>query len=306
MPDQKLFVISLRCGRLANRLILFANFIALAEEHGWRVSNVTFHSYAAFFKATHRDIYCRYPVAERKSPLDLIPGVAATIRKTRIFNHAVRAASLWHARLLIFGKSAVTLRESPGRNVLNLEGGQFQNQIRDARIVFVHGWKFRALDLVERHAEKIRNYFQPLDEFEEPAAGVIAQLRREADIVAGVHIRQGDYRRWLGGRYFFPVTRYAAWMQELAAQFPGQRVSFFVCSDEPRNTEEFPGLSTAFGKSPVNDLCALAKCDYIVGPVSTFSQWASFYGQKPLLHLRGSGDKIDLEKFRVSNLDYVT
>ena len=41
--NQKLFTIGLRCGRLANRLILFANFIALAEEQGHRVINFTFH-----------------------------------------------------------------------------------------------------------------------------------------------------------------------------------------------------------------------------------------------------------------------
>lgn len=54
-PDRKFFIVALRCGRLANRLILFANLIALAEEQRHRLINSTFHSYARFFKTTCRD-----------------------------------------------------------------------------------------------------------------------------------------------------------------------------------------------------------------------------------------------------------
>src|SRR5580700_2068789 len=84
LMDHKLFVFGLRTGRMANRLILFANFIAVAEEQGHRIINFTFHSYADFFETTRRDIYCRYPVPRRRSWLDVLPGVAVGIRKTRI------------------------------------------------------------------------------------------------------------------------------------------------------------------------------------------------------------------------------
>ncbi len=138
-----------------------------------------------------------------------------------------------------------------------------------------------------------------------PARDAIEPLRREADIVIGVHIRQGDYRGWFDGKYFFPAARYAAWMHELAAQFPGRRVAFFVCSDEPRSLGEFPGLTVGLGTdSPVSDIYALARCDYILGTKSTFSQWASFYGEKPLLQVCGTDEPAKLENFRVSYLDW--
>jgi len=95
-------------------------------------------------------------------------------------------------------------------------------------------------------------------------------------------------------------------MQELAGQFPGKRVAFLVCSDEPRQAREFPGLNVGFGTdSPVGDLCALANCDWIFGPISTFSQWASFYGNKPLLNLYRSEDRVELAKFKVSDLQEI-
>ena len=301
--DPKLFVIARRCGRLANRLVLFANIIAFAEEQGHRVINFTFHSYAGLFEATRRDIYCQYPVAKRKSWLDVIPGVAYTVRKTRIFYHAVRAASMLNECCPILGRSVVTLRENPGRDITFMDGPEVEVEIRNARIIFLYGWRFRAPDCVQRQAKKIRAYFQPVKEYELCSRQAVERLRQDADVVIGVHVRQGDYRIWRGGKCFFPISRYATWMHELAEQFPSRRVSFLVCSDEPRHEREFQRLSVGFGAgSPVGDLYALAKCDYILGPAGTFSQWASFYGNKPLLQLQDSGARIELEKFRVAHL----
>jgi hypothetical protein len=35
----------------------------------------------------------------------------------------------------------------------------------------------------------------------------------------------------------------------------------------------------------VEDLYAFAGCDLLVGPPSTFTAWAAFYGEVPLLHV---------------------
>lgn len=303
--NQKLFTIGLRCGRMANRLILFANFVALAEEQGHRLINFTFQSYAELFEGTRENIYCRYPRPKRRSWMDIVPGVAAVLRKIRILYHATRYISLLNERFPVFGNAVVTLRELPGRRVTLLDGPECQQKIRRAKIVFVYGWSLRAPSLVKKHGDKIRVYFRPIEKFEKASRNAIESLRRGADVVIGVHIRQGDYRQWFGGKYFFPVARYAAWMRELAAQFPDRKSSFFVCSDEPRRAGEFPGLTVGFGAdSPVSDVYALARCDYILGTKSTFSQWASFYGEKPLLQVCDTNEPAKLENFRVSYLDW--
>jgi hypothetical protein len=302
---QKRFTISLRCGRLANRLILFANFVALAEEQGHRLTNFTFHSYSELFEGTKKNIYCRYPRPQRRSWMDVVPGVAAFLRKTRIPYHITRYAALLNERHPIFGDKVVTLHEFPSANYTLLDGPEYQEKIRPAKTVFVYGWWLRTPRLVKKHGEKIRAYFRPVEKFQNASRDAIKPLRRKADIVIGVHLRHGDYRGWFGGKYFFPVERYAAWMRELAAQFPGRKVAFFVCSDEPRNAAEFPGLTVGLGAdSPVSDVNALALCDYIIGPKSTFSQWASFYGEKPLLQVCDTNDSVKLENFRVSYLDW--
>jgi hypothetical protein len=307
MPPKKpkLFTIGLRCGRLANRTILFANFVALTEEQGHRLINFTFHSYSEFFEGTRGNIYCRYPRPKRRNWMDTVPGVAAFLRKTRIPYHLTRATAALNERFPIFGNAAVTLHELPGQKITLLDGPEYQEKIRPAKIIFVYGWWLRAPSLVKKHGDKIRAYFRPIEKFEKASRDAIEPLHREADIVIGVHIRHGDYRGWQGGKYFFPTSRYVAWMHELAAQFPGRKVSFFVCSDEPRSADEFPGLTVMLGTdSPVSDVYALARCDYILGTKSTFSQWASFYGEKPLLQVCGIDDSVRLEKFHVSYLDW--
>ena len=304
--DGKLLIVGLRCGQMGNRLTLFANLVAYAAEHGHRLINVTFHSYAALFETTRQNIYCRYPVPARRSWLDLIPGVAGVIRKTRIFVHIIRRVSLLNEKLPVFGKKVVTLRERPGQLIILLETPEVQAQIEDARVVFVHGWIFRAPAAMRRQAEKVRAYFRPIAVYEQASSEAVAPLRRQGEVLVGVHIRHADQRTWLGGKYFFPASRYAQWMNEMVEQFPGKKVSFLICSAEPRHRDEFPGLSVGFGPgSPLGDMHALAKCDYILGAVSSFSQWASFYGDKPLYQVRDGNDRLELKKFRVSYLDEI-
>lgn len=275
-------MICLRTGRMANRLMLFAHFMAMAEEQGHCIINFAFHSYADLFETTRRDIYCRFPANGQRSWMDIVPGIGTALRKTRLLLRLMYSASILNQGLPIFGRKVVTLVEQPKTS--DLSGAEIQNIIRDARIVLARGWRFRSpTDWMERHAENIRAYFRPVPEFESAGNQAVDRLREKADVVVGVHIRHGDYRGWKGGKYFFPVSRYVEWMHQMAAQFPGRKVAFMICSDEPRSEAEFPGLSVGLGAgSVIGDLQALSRCDYIFGPQSTFTQWASFYGNKPL------------------------
>jgi hypothetical protein len=293
---------------LANRITLFASFVGWAEEQGYRLMNPTFHSYSHLFQATRNNIYCQYPTRTRRSWFDIIPGLAAAIRKTRIFTHVAKSASNINERWSIFGRTTVTLRElhEPGEFLTRLESPKLQERIRVAKIVLVNGWTFRAPGCMEKHQEKIRTYFKPVERHLNASREAVHRLRQHADMVLGVHVRHGDYSYWKKGRYFFPTSRYREWMTEFIGLFPGRRIAFLVCSDEPRSPSEFPGLSVGFSTGmPVEDMYALAECDYIIGPVSSFTQWSSFYGNKPLIHLTHQNAKLEREAFRVCYLSNV-
>lgn len=299
---KKLYV-ALRCGRLANRMVLFANLIAFAEEHGCRLVNFTFHTYADLFEATRQDFYCQYPPAKRRSLWDAIPPLGRLLRKVRLPYQLVRQASRLNERFTPFGKRVATLREFPDKESTPLDDPGIVARLRDARTMYVYGWSFRSPELVKRHAEKIRAYFQPVENIAAASRDAVARMRQQAEVVVGVHIRHGDYRTWKNGLNFHPVEQYVAWMRQMVAHFPGRKVAFLVASDEPRTVEEFPGLTVGFCPgSPVADIYALAGCDYIFGPPSTYSQWASFYGNRPLLQLPNRDVQLKPELFAVSYL----
>lgn len=303
---KKNIYVALRCGRLANRLVLFANLMAFAEEHGCRLVNFTFHSYADLFTTTRADFYCQFPPAKKRSLWDCLPPLGRLLRHLRLPYQVIRYASRLNERFTPFGRRVVTVREFPGQNITRLDDPELVSRLREARTLFFYGWNFRSSELVQRHAEKIRAYFQPVEEIAHASRAAVARLRAQAGVVVGVHIRHGDYRTWKQGCYFYPAEQYATWMRSLAAQFPGQRVAFLVASDEPRTSAEFPGLTTGFGPgSPVADIYALAGCDYIFGPPSTYSQWASFQGNKPLLQLHHRDDPIRPDLFAVSFLENI-
>src|SRR5262249_17802982 len=108
----KRIVVSFRTGQFGNRLMLFAHFIAMAEEQRHQVINFAFHSYSHLFETTRQDIYCRYPVAGRKSWMDVIPGVNPAIHKTRLLLRLTYCASIVNERLPI-SRKVVTLRKKP-------------------------------------------------------------------------------------------------------------------------------------------------------------------------------------------------
>ena len=56
-------------------------------------------------------------------------------------------------------------------------------------------------------------------------------------------------------------------------------------------------IAPLFLSDCMTDLYALSRCDYIIGPPSTFSQWASYYGHVPLRFLRWKGDEISMSEF---------
>jgi hypothetical protein len=56
-----MFVITKKTGQLSNRLFLFSHFIVCAIENKFTFVNPAFEEYASFFKATSKNVFCRYP-----------------------------------------------------------------------------------------------------------------------------------------------------------------------------------------------------------------------------------------------------
>lgn len=291
-----MIVISSKPGQLGNRLFLFAQFVALASEYGVTVVNPSFDEYARYFQTTSRDLFCRYP--PRKS---LLKGRAAA-RK------ALYHACYYLTRALV--QTGVRLRSLRAvalgwEEEFDLEDAEFLSSLEGRRqLIFMQGWLFRTRRAGAKHAEAVRNFFEPRAEFRANVAALIRRAREGCDVLVGVHIRHGDYRTWQGGRFFHELQTYAALMERAEALWPDSRVSFLVCSNAAHDAALFSRFRYVNGNNHlIEDMYSFAACDYIIGPPSTYTMWASFYGKVPLYLIADASREPTLADFVVYDID---
>ena len=154
-----------------------------------------------------------------------------------------------------------------------------QAMIESPRIIF-EGWNFRSRHAIMDCRQTIKKVFKPTEAIEKKSAERLTEARQQAEIIVGVHVRWGDYK---GSERYFSKSEYGQRMSEIRALLAPGKVAFLLFGSEPLEKEGFPeGSIICAPGTPAEDLYSLAACDYIVGPPSTFSMWASFYGGHPL------------------------
>ncbi|MGB7346236.1 MAG: hypothetical protein WBD20_18605 [Pirellulaceae bacterium] len=285
-------VIARSYGQLGNRLFLYAHFIAAAREYGVTVSNPCFAEYANLFPATNDDLWCRYPCVNANL-VDANLDVPSARRRRWLSKAAYLTARAIGISGL--GKSRCEVLRLRGDEECDLGGDVFANLLATGRTILADGWLFRSETLLQKHSDAIRNHFQIQPEHRQKVNQTIAKIRQSADVVVGVHIRHGDYATYLGGKYFYPVAQYAEIMRKVAVQFPAQRVAFMVCSNAKIHPNDFDGLNVHYGPGHlVEDMYSFAETNLIVGPPSTYTSWASFYGNVPLIVVKQSDQDIDV------------
>ncbi len=151
--------------------------------------------------------------------------------------------------------------------------------------------------------KELQHIFRPKKSITDRAEAIMTNIRKEADIVIGVHIRHGDYKTFENGRYYYTLEEYHQWMLNIQQLFMEQRVAFFISSNESFSTDLFKGCKCyRFGKETsgdILDLHTLSLCDRIVGPWSTYSRWASFIGEVPLCCIKEKNQQLTEKNFSI-------
>jgi len=275
-------------GRLANQLLNVTHLLAWhhAKQPVFRICMMSFWPFINHFDLPLGDT-C---MLTGKSPSWL----------KFIYRIYLRLPSPWNRRFLKVIISLMELRARMGnwqhhkypeaeRIVLDLEDAAFNASLAQGGTHLLSGWLIRSWRLVKQEQFYIRANCKPNETFRNLAESHISAFKEKHDLVVGIQIRQTDYRHWRDGKYFYPTASYVAWMKEIAAGFGDKIVGFLITSDEVQDENLFEGLSYIFSSGAANlqghfmlSVLELSLCDLIVGPNSTFSAWASFYGQKPL------------------------
>jgi hypothetical protein len=196
-------------------------------------------------------------------------------RESKIFRNWLRICRRLrlHASLSLRDGEYVDIDESTEIKVL----------LRSGRAIQLGGFYLAAPGCLAKHKNDILKALRFDDvvwnEVERTKRSVILHDR----VNVAVHMRRGDYRRFLGGMMYYSDGVYET-VAALVARTSAGAVRFHLFSDDEISGEAFGKFDTIFhrGNSPEVDIGLMASCDAIVGPNSSFSQWASFIGDIPI------------------------
>lgn len=271
-----MIVITDKAGRLGNRLIVFAHFIGWGIEHGVTIANPAFDEYAQYFAGTADDPWCRYPARLTASRN------FAQSRHTnfRIVSRAHRIGSRFKISTAWLDCIDIGLWER-----YDLGEEEHIRALRSRKLTLVRGWQFRDNASIQKHVRAIRTFFTPRPAHVKRIDELLAQVRATCDVVVGMHIRRGDYRSILGGRYDYGPKVYLDIMSKVRRLLKDREVGFLICSDEPvDSTVQSSSFNVHLGPNHLlEDMYSFARCDYLMGPPSTYTMWPSYYGDVPLL-----------------------
>jgi len=276
-------IINYKGGQLGNRMLSFAHFIANSLEYNYSLYNPEFNEYVPYFEGTSRNNFgTKHITVTRFGNRKIDKAFSLLIRAWTDMTCRLTRRNRFYSLYRIFKT------HDRQELVFDLNDADF---VRDAckKNTIVQGWLFRDFRHIEKYRSEICACFTPVFKFRSEVDSVISSARAVGSLLIGVHIRRGDYARFANGQYFFTDEVYADKMTQLHARYSmqGKQCVFILCSNDEVDLKKFPShLTIIFEKRHyITDMYVLAACDAILGPPSTFSIWASYYGHIPLMQI---------------------
>jgi Glycosyl transferase family 11 len=310
MSSPKTLVFTHGGGRFANQLYNYAHLLALTYEYPgeFEFIHMAFWQYGELLAISDTDPLCtngQSGAAERHPHLLRL---ARWLDRWQVGNDTtIKRLIIW-CLYIYYGNPLAHLYNSQaisscngdwllGRQLPKLDLATMDTimELRAANNTCFSGFNLCHWSLVVKHWEAIRDRLQIHPRYQQIGHSFITKLRQQHPLLIGVMIRQGDYRTWAAGRYFFEASQYLAWMNQALQLFPeysAQDIGFVIASDEPQQIESFMGCQAYFttgmsGQSGqyIESFVELSMCDYIFSPPSTFSMWSALLGNVPILTL---------------------
>jgi len=258
---KKMIILQHNGGRLANQLWNYASIYAYALEKNMMCENPSFFRYAHEFK--HLELH----------------GFAKVYRYIpfrKLFTVVYNMISWLQSKLHYVIVSDKEFLLPPTDNT-DLSQTDMLVQAKKHNQWYFVGWQFRNPEGLEKYQKEIKHIFTPKPIYTKPADAIVRTLRKDHDMIIGVHIRQGDYKTWQGGKYYVHPQEVAAKLHVIAKQYT--KPAFIICSDEQIDLSMFGELSVVSGPgTALGDLYCLSLTDKILGSHSTYGPWAAYYG----------------------------
>ena len=255
-------------GQLGNQLWAYSNLIAVAKEYNVSVIIILQQNYYKLL-----DAYA-LQVAKRNGVYVLDAGSY----KGRIIRKF--GAVFLKNKIKFFAKILPVTIVAEGSVAIQ----KIIEQSRK-RLYIVNAWEQRIhTSSFLKENNFIRSVILPEAQSRKKAAERIELLRQKFDVIVAVHIRRGDYKTFLDGKYYFEDDVYLHKMEQINHLLTPAKVVFAIFSNEKIDIKNFSTINTSFSNdnTPIGDMWGISLCDFIIGPLSTFSMWASFLKKVPL------------------------
>lgn len=258
---------------MGHRLGVGIHMLAAAMEHRFRLINLALLPYRDLFQGMARGPFGSYP-----SSRVAWPHAAGLLRLCR------KPLANW-------------ARRHPGQplgwhypeKMLDLGSADFPELLQNRLWHVFWGDQFRSDTLVSRHADRIRGFFRLPEKMRKRAEGLVSPKGKSGEKVLLVHVRQGDYATWAGGKYFYAEATYARWMREFQSKIHPTKVRFVVCSQFKLDYSAFSGLEFRHETRDLKEDFAMIQCaDFCLATISSFARTACFLARIPLAAMDSS------------------
>ena len=255
-------------GQLGNQLWAYSNLIAVAKEYNVSVIIILQQNYYKLLDADALQVAKRNGVYV----LDSDSYKGRLIRKfggVFLKNKIACFAKILPVTLVAEGSIAIQKKIEQSRK----------------RLYIVNAWEQRIhTSSFLKENDFIRSVILPEADSRKKAAERIELLRQKFEVIVAVHIRRGDYKTFLDGKYYFEDDIYLHKMEQINQLLAPTKVVFAIFSNEKIDINNFTTINASFSNdnTPIGDMWGISLCDFIIGPLSTFSMWASFLKKVPL------------------------
>jgi hypothetical protein len=299
-------------GRFGNQMFSYSHLLAFAFEHEeFDFVNMSFWEYTDLLAISEKDYLCTKSLdLKRYKFLRFLfvfckilyiknDSIAKRVIIYLLYFYGGNPLSKYYNTQSI-STVATDVLVAQKKQKFNLIELEIFNLLNGVNTTFLSGWDISSWQLVEKHQDKIRDFLQIHQKYVSISNHYILEQRKKYDFLIGVMIRQGDYQLWENGRYYFATKQYNIWLKMLSEVFKSRgKIGFVVASDTPQNPQDFSSNNVHFttgiaGRNGhyLESLVELSLCDMILSTPSTFSMWAAFAGNIPIMPLLSSNQNI--------------
>ena len=265
--NKKVIIICDQYGRLGNRLYLFSQFILFCKKNNFELWIPGFYEYKSYFSNKNNSISFQSSIEKNLYFINEHDFYYSIVRILKIIK-----------RIKFFNSFIFNFQcEEDGNPWLRIHKTKIP-------LIFFEGFIFFKYKLeTENNLALIKNIFQPASQFDYEINKPIDLLTKDSSLLCGILIRQTDYRSWNNGKYFFTTLDYLQIIYKINSLLCNNKITFFIATDEIQDESLFEGINCYIRTGyPLENLYSLSKCDFLLGPPSSYIGWASYYGNRNL------------------------